>query len=168
MIAAAISVAPSVSFGLGLCGEQMSFDRYGSVRSWMLTIGVLVAAGDALSVGTVLENPTRNWIIRGTERAPTRARSDVSYRPTDLVTMIAGLGLEEHVPPSISGGAECTVAECFVLRCGVAADPDIISAGMDFRAGVFVVGAVAWIHPDLGWSEQIELAISLATGSDSE
>ncbi len=167
-IAAAASIARTVSLGLGVCGEQMSFDRYGSVRSWMLTVGILIAAGEALDVGTVLENPTRNWIVRRWERAPTRLRSDATYRPTDSVTMVAGLTLEEHLPPTIGAGAEWTVAECLVIRFGLTTDPDIISAGMDLRTGAFVLGAAAWAHPDLGWSEQLEIAFSMPMRDGSE
>ncbi len=168
MLAGAASVTESVAIGVGVCGEQMSFQRYGSVRYWALTVGLLVYAGDLLTIGTVVENPTRNWIVRGLERAPSRVRSDMSFQAAEHFLAVVGVGLEEHTPPTVGGGAAYSIVDGVKVRLGLTTDPDVFSAGIDVGMNGIVVGAAAWMHADLGWSEQIEIGFIMPAGGDSE
>lgn len=161
-------ITPEVIAGAGATVREMRFERYGGIRFWTLSLGLLIKVADNAMVGSVAENPTRNWIVRGLERAPTRLRAGAAFAPVGTVTLSAEVEKEVGFSPTIKGGLEKRFLGILSVRAGMTTDPDTYSGGVGVSIGSFQAGVALSYHADLGWTELFELQYLWLNGGNEE
>ncbi len=165
-----LSVARSVDdfllVGLSLRGKNISIDRYGSTRMGAVDVGLHAMVWEGLDIGFSTRNLLATRIGSVRERPAQSLLFGLSFSPRRGSTIYAEYESDIRYGGMIKGAFEQHILDVLALRVGIASNPDKFSAGFAVRIAPAEFSYAGYSHPDLGWTHQLELAITFQEGDE--
>lgn len=163
----AASLALGKEIGSGVCAgiafhyERISIRGYGSTGIVLVDAGVGAKPLEEWCFGFFARNVTGERVGARKERLPRTVTLGTGYSP--FLDFLLTLEVEKDVryPASMKAGVEQRVFEFAVLRCGISTRPDVVSLGFELAFADLVFGYAAASHPELGWTQSVELQLRL-------
>ncbi len=131
-----------------------SNDGHYDSEQW-LDGGVIIQASVSKTVSTYATAYSRLW----DERRKAGGRIGIVYQPTHTLVNVAELSIDERI--RLRGGMEYTYGKHIAARAGLATNPLILTFGVGYTSQRYTVDLGTDVHPTLGLSPQISLAVCL-------
>lgn len=154
-------IARSVSAGVVLRYQRLSIRGYGSTGTFLIDAGVGAKPLEEWTVGFIATNVAGERIGARKERLPRTVALGTGYIPFRDFLFTLEVEKDVRYPASIKVGVEQKVFECAALRCGIATRPDVVSVGFGLEFGDLLFGYATSGHPELGWTQSVELQLGL-------
>lgn len=155
------SIATGLSGGLAFEWRRVAVKGYGRSDALIATAGCVVDLAHDLHLGFAGHNIFGETIGIERQRLSQSTAMGISYKP--LSSMLIVLEGEKDIRYSLTmkAGLEIQAFENLVLRSGIEHDPDLVTAGFSVLYDATEFGYAASVHPQLGWTHQIELSVRL-------
>ena len=160
-LAFAKKIDRNISVGLCLEYNRVDIARYGTAHSFYIDGGLLAHVLKSVDVGFSVHNITDAAIGRTDEKMPQVFSLGACWYPFHDFQISVEMEKDIRFPASIKMGIEQIIFGVIALRAGAANNPDKYSAGIGVRYSLFEFGYAGYSHPDLGWTNQIELSFIL-------
>jgi hypothetical protein len=148
-----------VDLGLGLSLQNISIAGYGGASAFGVCAGIRGKLTRELAVAASARNLNAPRIGSSNEELPQDYRAAVSYDPAASLTLTADYAKQTGFEPSANVGVEYRFIEEFCVRFGFSQLPELSSAGVGIRAGMFRVDYALTYHTDLGVSHVATLSL---------
>ena len=160
-LALAKKIDKNISVGLGLEYNRVDIARYGTAHSFYIDGGLIAHVLKSVDVGFSVHNITNATLGRTDEKMPQVFNMGACWYPFHDFQVSIEMEKDIRFPASIKLGIEQIIFGVIALRAGTANNPDKYSAGIGVRYSLFEFGYAGYSHPDLGWTNQIELSFIL-------
>jgi len=157
-LAFAAKIDKNISGGLSLGYHRLDIARYGNAGSYFIDAGMIAQVVNCVHAGFSIHNMTGAVIGRTEEKMPQICALGMSWAPSFGFQISIEMEKNIRFPASIRMGIEQVVFDVIALRVGIANNPDKYSTGIGVRYSVFEFGYAGYSHPDLGWTDQIEIS----------
>ena len=157
-LAFAAKIDKNISGGLSLGYHRLDIARYGNAGSYFIDAGMIAQVVNCVHAGFSIHNMTGAVIGRTEEKMPQICALGMSWAPSFGFQISIEMEKDIRFPASIRMGIEQVVFDVIALRVGIANNPDKYSTGIGVRYSVFEFGYAGYSHPDLGWTDQIEIS----------
>ncbi len=159
------TVLDRVEIGCALKWYHLRIERYGQASAVGLDFGGGFLITPTLRLGASAMNVTGTSLGASREPLPQELLLGVQYAPFDGARIACDLRKENDFPVGVNIGVEYSLFECLHLFAGATDAPSSYSAG----AGITLLGLeVAYgltIHPELGTTAQLSVAIRFGSGT---
>ena len=152
-----VSLDSLFSVGGTVTVDRVAIARYGVTHTLTFDIGLLGRPVRDLQVGCCVRNFTSSTIGRGRERLPQYVLLGLCYLPVEGFRITSEAEKDLQFPLVLKVGVEQQFFGFLSLRCGVANNPEKVSAGLAVRYSAIEFGYAGYSHPELGWTHQIEI-----------
>ena len=92
----------------------------------------------------------------------------VCYEITENSRLAVELEKDLRHPIIKRFGYEQKLLDILSVRLGISDNPDTFSCGLGLRASGFEFSYAGYSHPQLGWTHQVELSVSLSPQVNAE
>ena len=160
-LALAKMIDRNISAGLYFGYQRLDIARYGTAGSFFFNGGLIAHIMENIDAGFSVHNITDATLGRTGEKMPQVFDLGACWVPFHDLYFSIEMEKDVRFPASIKMGIEQIVFSVIALRTGVANNPDKYSAGIAVRYSFFEFGYAVYSHPDLGWTNQIDLSFKL-------
>ncbi len=151
-----------VSLGATTHLHRLAIERYGSSSQFILDAGGIAAVTEDIRAGWCWTNITQASIGIQPEQLPQIFSMGVCYEITGNSRLTAELEKDIRFPIIKKFGYEQQLLDMLSLQLGISDNPDKFSCGFGIRANGFEFSYAGCSHPQLGWTHQVELSVTIS------
>jgi len=161
-LACSTKLDENLAAGVNVEYDRIDIARYGAAAAILLHCGILVQLSENIRIGFSVHNVTAATLGMTGEKLPQVSSLGICLTPFAGFQMPIEIEKDIHFPASIKLGIEQSFYSTIALRAGIANNPDKYSIGCSFRYTWIEFGYAGYSHPDLGWTNQIDLTFGWA------
>jgi hypothetical protein len=138
-----------------------------SKKALVFDFGGIAMISSKLYLGAHVFNVTQSrYSGDGRENVDTALRTGFLYKPSKTVQLSAEIEKVTANPVSFRAGLEYEVIKNFVVRTGIASQPQTSHFGIGFKGDHFHLDYAVHTHPQLGWSHHFSLAYVIQSAKE--
>lgn len=162
MVAASCGLSLSDRISAGIQIDYFSERSYGEYSAWQTVTceaGILIEAGENLSLGIQLFNPVPDAIRKN--EMPSRIKLDVSGRLNSSLCAGAVIEMSSGGKPCLGTGMEYKIYEGLSVRGGFRSENTSFSFGIGYNAGPAEIDIAFSSHEKLGLSSAVSVIFKM-------
>lgn len=153
------SYGDKIFYGFNLNFYNLNIQNYSSASAFGVDIGGLAYMTDFLRWGFFVNNITGSKIGVSGQRIAQVYKTGFTIHPRDDVNLILEIEKDVNYPLSFRSGLEYFINDYFDIRTGIGTEPVSFSGGAGINYNVFRIDYSAYIHQELGLSNQISITV---------
>jgi hypothetical protein len=142
--------------------NRLAIEGYGATSRFVFDVGGIASITEDVRVGWCWKNVTQATIGVQSERLPQNMTMGVCYEITEHSRLAVELENDVRYPIVKKFGYEQELFDALSVRLGISDNPDKFSCGLGVRSAGFEFSYAGYSHPQLGWTHQVELSVSLS------
>ena len=150
-----------ISIGMTAHFNRLAIEGYGTTSRVVFDAGGIASIAEDVRVGWCWKNITQATIGAQSEQLPQILSMGVCYEITEHSRLTVELEKDLRYPIIKKFGYEQQLLDVLSLRLGVSDNPDKFSFGLGIRVADCEFSYAGYSHPQLGWTHQVELSVSL-------
>jgi opacity protein-like surface antigen len=157
-----------ISLGLTTHFTRLAIRGYGTTSQMVFDVGGIATVFDGVSMGWCWKNFTRTSVGAQSGQIPQILSMGACYEITEDSRLVVELEKELHYPIVRKFGYEQRLLAFLSVRLGISDNPDKFSCGLGLSAAGFEFSYAGYSHPQLGWTHQVEISVSLSQKPEAE
>ena len=157
-----VMVSDWISLGATTHFGRITIEGYGTASALVFDAGGIASVTEDVRLGWCWKNVTQTTVGALSERLPRILSMGVCYGITEHSRLAVELEKDVRYPIIKKFSFEQQLLDVFSVRLGISDNPDKFSCGLGVRVAGIEFSYAGYSHPQLGWTHQVELSVSLS------
>jgi hypothetical protein len=150
-----------ISLGVTTHFDHIAIKGYGASSRLVFDVGGMAFVTEDVRVGWCWKNVTQTTVGAHSERLPQIMSMGVCYEITEHSRFAIELEKDIRYPIIKKFSFEQQFLDGLSVQLGISDNPDKFSCGLGVRVAGMEFSYAGFSHPQLGWTHQVELSVSL-------